>query len=99
MPVSRVQTHHRAGLVDIALSGGAHVRRIVRMSRFDLVIFDCDGVLVDSERLVVRTEAEILSGLGWPLTDKTSSNASLVDRRPTCSKRSSDTWDGASTGM
>ncbi len=39
------------------------------MSRFDLVIFDCDGVLVDSERLAVRTEAEILSGLGWPLSE------------------------------
>ena len=39
------------------------------MSRFDLVIFDCDGVLVDSERLAVRTEAEILRGLGWPLTE------------------------------
>ncbi len=38
------------------------------MNRFDLVIFDCDGVLVDSERLAVRTEVEILSGLGWPLT-------------------------------
>ena len=39
------------------------------MSRFDLVIFDCDGVLVDSERLVVRVEAEILTGLGWPMTE------------------------------
>lgn len=39
------------------------------MSRFDLVIFDCDGVLVDSERLVVRVEAEILGRLGWPLTE------------------------------
>jgi len=39
------------------------------MSRFDLVILDCDGVLVDSERLAVRTEAEILTGLGWPLTE------------------------------
>jgi HAD superfamily hydrolase (TIGR01509 family) len=36
---------------------------------FELVIFDCDGVLVDSERLAIRTEAEILSGLGWPLTE------------------------------
>ncbi len=34
-----------------------------------LVIFDCDGVLIDSERLAVRTEAEILGGLGWPLTE------------------------------
>ena len=39
------------------------------MGRFDLVIFDCDGVLVDSERLAIRTEAEILFGLGWPLTE------------------------------
>ncbi|MGA3149435.1 MAG: HAD family hydrolase [Acidimicrobiales bacterium] len=38
------------------------------MNRFDLVIFDCDGVLVDSERLAVRTEVEILSSLGWRLT-------------------------------
>ncbi len=38
------------------------------MGRFDLVIFDCDGVLVDSERHAVRTEAEIKSELGWPLT-------------------------------
>jgi HAD superfamily hydrolase (TIGR01509 family) len=44
------------------------VRMLVTMTPFDLVIFDCDGVLVDSERLAVRTEAEILSGLGWPLT-------------------------------
>jgi HAD superfamily hydrolase (TIGR01509 family) len=39
------------------------------MSPLDLVIFDCDGVLVDSERLAVRTEAEILASLGWPLTE------------------------------
>jgi HAD superfamily hydrolase (TIGR01509 family) len=45
------------------------------VSRFDLVIFDCDGVLVDSERLAVRVEAEILSGLGWPL-----SQAEIVER-------------------
>jgi HAD superfamily hydrolase (TIGR01509 family) len=37
---------------------------------FELVIFDCDGVLVDSERLAVRTEAKILAGLGWPLTER-----------------------------
>jgi HAD superfamily hydrolase (TIGR01509 family) len=37
---------------------------------FELVIFDCDGVLVDSERLAVRTEAKILAGLGWPLTQR-----------------------------
>ena len=36
----------------------------------DLVIFDCDGVLVDSERLAIRIEAEVISSLGWPLTER-----------------------------
>lgn len=39
------------------------------MGRFDLVIFDCDGVLVDSERLIVRLEAQIFRERGWPLTE------------------------------
>lgn len=39
-------------------------------SRFDLVIFDCDGILVDSERLSVRLDVELLGQLGWPLTDE-----------------------------
>ena len=40
------------------------------MRKFDLAIFDCDGVLIDSERLAVHTEANILKGLGWPLTEE-----------------------------
>ena len=32
-----------------------------------LVIFDCDGVLVDSERLVVEIEAQTLTEMGWPI--------------------------------
>jgi HAD superfamily hydrolase (TIGR01509 family) len=36
---------------------------------FDLVIFDCDGVLVDSERLSVSLDVKLLAGLGWPLTE------------------------------
>jgi HAD superfamily hydrolase (TIGR01509 family) len=39
------------------------------VSRYDLVIFDCDGVLVDSERLAVRTETRILNEIGWPLSE------------------------------
>jgi beta-phosphoglucomutase-like phosphatase (HAD superfamily) len=35
---------------------------------FDLVIFDCDGVLVDSERLINRTESRHLSRLGLDLS-------------------------------
>ena len=33
-----------------------------------LVILDCDGVLVDSERLAVHVEARVLTELGWPHT-------------------------------
>lgn len=36
----------------------------------ELVIFDCDGVLVDSERLAVRVESRLISELGWPLTEQ-----------------------------
>ena len=36
---------------------------------FDLVIFDCDGVLVDSERLSIQLDAELLDQLGWPLSE------------------------------
>jgi len=34
-----------------------------------LVIFDCDGVLVDSERITVRIDVAVLARLGWPLTE------------------------------
>lgn len=36
---------------------------------FDLVIFDCDGVLVDSEPISIRVDAIVLNELGWPLTE------------------------------
>lgn len=35
---------------------------------FDLVIFDCDGVLVDSERLAIQVDQEVLAELGWILS-------------------------------
>ena len=35
----------------------------------ELVIFDCDGVLVDSERLAVRIDVQVLATLGWVLTE------------------------------
>jgi HAD superfamily hydrolase (TIGR01509 family) len=43
--------------------------------RPELVIFDCDGVLVDTERLTVAVEARVLSELGWPITE-----AEVVER-------------------
>jgi HAD superfamily hydrolase (TIGR01509 family) len=34
-----------------------------------LVIFDCDGVLVDTERIAVRIDVMVLAQLGWPMTE------------------------------
>ncbi len=36
--------------------------------RPELVVFDCDGVLVDSEPIANRVMAEAITGLGWPLS-------------------------------
>ena len=35
---------------------------------FDLVIFDCDGVLVDSEVISCRVHADVLTRHGYPIT-------------------------------
>lgn len=45
------------------------------VSRPELVIFDCDGVLVDSERLSIRVEVAYLERLGWPLSE-----AEIIER-------------------
>ena len=37
-------------------------------ARPELIIFDCDGVLVDSEPIANRVMAEAVTALGWPLT-------------------------------
>ncbi|MGP4032577.1 HAD family hydrolase [Pseudarthrobacter sp. 1C304] len=34
---------------------------------FELVVFDCDGVLVDSETIAVRVDQRVLADLGWNL--------------------------------
>lgn len=38
------------------------------MNQLDLVIFDCDGVLVDSEILAARVEAQLLSEAGFEIS-------------------------------
>jgi len=45
------------------------------IERVGLVIFDCDGVLVDSERIAVRVNVALGAELGWPLTE-----AEVIDR-------------------
>jgi len=52
----------------------------------EFVIFDCDGVLVDSEAIADRVVAANLSTLGWPMTPAESSRRflgmSLADMVP-----------------
>ncbi|MEU5537272.1 HAD family hydrolase [Streptomyces sp. NPDC020362] len=36
----------------------------------ELVIFDCDGVLVNSERIAARVQVSLGAELGWPLTEE-----------------------------
>lgn len=48
---------------------------------FSLVIFDCDGVLVDSERISVRVGTTVMADLGWHLTER-----EFADRFVGCSK-------------
>tara|TARA_R110000782_G_scaffold157680_1_gene249902 strand:- start:30 stop:686 length:657 start_codon:yes stop_codon:yes gene_type:complete len=38
------------------------------MTKFDLVIFDCDGVLLDSEIIACRADAEAYTRLGYEIT-------------------------------
>ena len=45
------------------------------MAMLELVIFDCDGVLVDSERLAIEVDVAVLARLGWALTE-----AEVVER-------------------
>ena len=44
-------------------------------SRFELVIFDCDGVLVDSEPIINQAHAHVLTACGYPITEQ-----NLVER-------------------
>lgn len=39
-------------------------------SPIELVIFDCDGVLVDSERLALRINVALGAELGWPMSER-----------------------------
>ena len=39
------------------------------MAGVELLILDCDGVLIDSERLGVKLEVVALRELGWPLSE------------------------------
>jgi HAD superfamily hydrolase (TIGR01509 family) len=38
------------------------------MTQPELIIFDCDGVLVDSEIIAARVEADLLTEAGYPIT-------------------------------
>lgn len=43
-------------------------QNLSQSSPYDLIIFDCDGVLVDSEVISCRVHAEVLTRHGYPIT-------------------------------
>jgi HAD superfamily hydrolase (TIGR01509 family) len=43
-------------------------REEMKNVNFDLIIFDCDGVLVDSEVIACRVDADALTRHGYPIT-------------------------------
>jgi HAD superfamily hydrolase (TIGR01509 family) len=48
----------------------ANGKRAKRVAVTDLVIFDCDGVLVDTESLGVKIDVQVLASLGWALSEE-----------------------------
>ncbi|MBN9510227.1 MAG: HAD-IA family hydrolase [Alphaproteobacteria bacterium] len=73
-----------------------------RSTRVRLVIFDCDGVLVDSEPVSSRIIAADLSARGWPMSDAEANRRflgmTLGDMRPLVEARVgalAPTWQGA----
>jgi HAD superfamily hydrolase (TIGR01509 family) len=44
------------------------VKKTRQTKNIDLIIFDCDGVLVDSEVISCRAHAEVLTRHGYPIT-------------------------------
>ena len=44
--------------------------RRIQNPNFDLIIFDCDGVLVDSEVISCRVHADVLTRHGYPISAK-----------------------------
>ena len=45
---------------------------------FELIIFDCDGVLVDSEPIINSAHARVLTACGYAITEQVSWGASAA---------------------
>ena len=56
-----------------------------------LVLFDCDGVLVDSERLAVAIDVRVMGTLGWPITEAEAVKAIDAEGFQTCVASSGST--------
>lgn len=50
-------------------------------SPVELVIFDCDGVLVDSERICVKVDAVIMADLPLPRSRRPVRYSTITPRR------------------
>ena len=61
------------------------------MNGIRLVIFDCDGVLIDSERIANEVTAETLTALGWAMdgaeAERRFIGMTITDMRPVIERR------------
>ena len=75
-------------------AGGTALR--FRGHHYDGIIFDCDGVLVDSERITSRVWAGLLTGIGLPTTTEQSLATYLGNSMGRCGRawRASPTSTG-----
>jgi HAD superfamily hydrolase (TIGR01509 family) len=60
---------------------------MLELARPALAIFDCDGVLVDSEPIAARLTAEAVSELGWQMSPELAKTEFLGDTFPNIIRR------------
>lgn len=58
----------------------AHKQRIVMSNKFEAVIWDCDGVLIDSEIITIKTSVDFFRSYGIDITEKDYVNRFLGSR-------------------
>src|SRR5690349_15438156 len=53
-------------------------------NRWDAIVFDCDGILIDSEPIYNRVMQEMVNGLGLPMTLEQTKDVFVGRAMPTC---------------
>jgi hypothetical protein len=60
---------YRPGEANLVWAGRQTAAVRMTTNCFDLAIFDCDGVVVDSEPIINRAHAQVLTACGYPISE------------------------------